>query len=94
LLDEFSIFLFKDANTNSIANINMQWIGKSTIDASISTIYLQIYNRVSGLWEDVDSDNTTVADTELTLSGSISSNVSNYYSGSFLVSCRIYQLGT
>jgi hypothetical protein len=88
---EYSLFLFKNTNNNSTDSITPVWYGKTNLAPTISTIYLQIFNRTSGLWETIDSDNTTTADTYFYLQGFISANLSDYYSGSNVVSCRIYQ---
>ena len=41
--------------------------------------------------DNTTSDNFTCADTEFTLTGSITSNQSDYYDGSNVVTCRVYQ---
>jgi hypothetical protein len=52
---------------------------------------LQVYNKTSGLWEELDSDSTTAADTTFTLAGSVGVNISDYYDTGNWVSFRIYQ---
>ena len=86
-----SMFLWKNQYTSSGATIDVTCIGKSDIALSSSTIYLQIYNTTSSGWETLDFDNTTGANTDTTLSGSIISNVSDYYATGNWVSCRVYQ---
>jgi len=90
-LDPYSIFVWKDQHNNNTDVIISTCILKASIAPSISTIYLQIYNRNSSSWETLDSDSITAADTELTLSGNQSSDLSYYYDGSLQVIHRIYQ---
>lgn len=89
--DEYSIFLFKDRNTGENSNFRVTWNGKSSRDASVSTIYLQIYNRTSGEWETLDSNNTTEAGTDFDLIGIKILDLGNYYDENGWVSCRVYQ---
>lgn len=69
----------------------LSWIGKSTLAPSISTVYLQIYNVSTDEWETVDSDNTTAANTEFTLSATITSDADNYKDNNLWIVCRVYQ---
>jgi len=55
------------------------------------TIYLQVLNRNSGIWETLDSNNTALVNQEFTLTGKITSNISYYYNASFWVAFRVYQ---
>ena len=90
-LDPYAIFVWKNKHTNNKDVIISSCVLKTSIAPSVSTVYLQIYNRNSGTWETLDSNNTATANTEFTLSGTQSSNLSNYYDDSFWVSFRIYQ---
>ena len=90
--DQYAIFLFKNRGASISDNINVSWIGKSTIAPSTSAAVLQIYNRTSGLWETLATNNTAAANTPFTLTGSKVSSLSSYYDGSLWVSCRVYQL--
>ena len=90
-LDPYGIFLWKKKHTNNVDIITSTCILKTSIAPSTSEVFLQIYNRNSGNWETLDSDNVTAADTEFTLNGVQSSNLSYYYDGSFWVCRRIYQ---
>jgi hypothetical protein len=63
---------------------------QSTQAPSVSTIYLQIYNRNSTSWETVASNNSANADTDFTLSADIA-DLTNYKDGDNVISCRIYQ---
>jgi hypothetical protein len=90
--DQYTIQQFKNKSGNSTDEIHVTWIGKTNIAPSASTVYLQIYNRNSTTWETLDSDSATSAGTNLTLTGSKTTGLSNYYNGSNWVSCRVYQL--
>jgi hypothetical protein len=68
------------------------WIGQSTVACSVKTIYLQVFNRTSGDWETVDSDTTTAANTDITLSATVSSSLTDYYDSNAVVSFRVYQV--
>jgi hypothetical protein len=87
----YVIHQYKDKHSNSVATITPSWTGQSDTAASICTIYLQIYNVNSATWETLDSDNSTGANTNITLIGSITTNISNYYATGNWVTCRVYQ---
>ena len=87
--DEYTLHQFKNyVGTSPLANI--EWEGQSDLASSSSTVCLQIYNRNSTTWETVDSDNTTNADTDFTLTAHIA-NLTNYKNASNVISCRVYQ---
>lgn len=89
--DEYPIFLWKDRNTNSTDAITVSCTLKSNCATTEQTAYLQIYNRTTGSWETLDSDSVTARDTEFTLSGTQSTDLSDYYDGDNWISCRVYQ---
>ena len=89
--NEYAMFLWKNKNSDSSSDIYVTWKGQSNLDTSTSTMYLQIYNTTTSGWETLASNNTTSPDTEFTLSGSVTSNVSNYYAVDNWINCRIYQ---
>jgi hypothetical protein len=63
---------------------------QSTTASSSSTVYLQIYNQTTSLWETIDSDNSTAADTNISLTAYIP-DVADYKDVNSDVFCRIYQ---
>jgi hypothetical protein len=85
-----AVFLFKD-KYNKLATIEPTWTGQSDYAPTTSTVYLQIYNRNSTTWETVDSNNTSGADANFTLTGTITTNLSDYFDANWWVSCRVYQ---
>lgn len=90
--DQYAIVQFKNKADNSSDQIHVSWTGKTNIAPTTSTVYLQIYNRNSTTWETLDSDSTSSANVNFTLTGSKTSSLSNYYDGNNWVSCRVYQL--
>ena len=87
---EYAIFLFKNKN-DSQENITLNWNGQSDRSPSDSAVYLQIYNRNSTTWENLDSDDTTGANTDFDLTGTQSANLNNYFDDDFWISWRVYQ---
>ena len=86
---EYTIHQFKDY---IVANgAVFKWDGQTNCPPSLSTVFLQIYNRNSTTWETLDSDNTTAENTDFILTGT-KSDLTNYKDGSGVVSCRVYQL--
>lgn len=88
---QFAIFLSKNQGADDKGIILVECKAKSDLAPSSSTVYLQIYNRNSGDWENLDSDNVTAADTEFPLSGIQSANLGYYYDANYWVVHRIYQ---
>lgn len=87
----YGLFLFKDKNTNNTDGITVVWNGQSNVAPSLFPVTLQIFNRISGLWETLDTDNSSNADTDFDLNGSQTTNLSNYYDINDWISCRVYQ---
>jgi hypothetical protein len=84
----YGIHQFKDyVAANSCT---LEWEGQTNCPPSLSTVYLQIYNRNTPAWETVDSDNTTAEDTDFILTANIA-DLTNYKDGSNVISCRVYQ---
>ena len=88
---EFAIQQFKDKHTTNTYKISVDWDGRSSVAPSESTAYFQIYDYDGSVWETLDFDNTTAADTGFTLSGDITVDIDHYYDGSNKVTCRVYQ---
>lgn len=89
----YTIQQFKNKNINNTDFINIGWEGQSGRAPSSSTVYLQIYNRISEAWENIDYDDLTGADTDFPLSGTVSAFVENYYDVGYWISVRVYQEG-
>jgi hypothetical protein len=92
----YNIFLFKKHHANNTDNISITWTGQSTLATSTTTATLQIYNYNSATWASLSSDSATAANTNFTLTGSLSSSVGNYYTANlfgtgYIISARVYQ---
>jgi len=87
--EQYAIHQFKDHVATTGATFT--WKGQTDIAPTTSTVYLQIYNTNSNLWEEIDSDNITGIDTDFTLTANVS-NLTNYKDINQVVTCRIYQL--
>jgi len=86
---EYAIHQYKDYVAGS--SVSLEWEGQSDLAPSSSIIVLQIYNRNSTTWENVDTDNATAANTDFVLLGNIP-NLTNYKNASNVISNRVYQL--
>lgn len=85
----FALHLFKD-HVIITPGCSFTWTGRSNIDASVSSVFLQIYNRQSGAWETLDSDTTTVAGSKLSFYAAVI-DLSVYKDENSVVACRVYQ---
>lgn len=84
-------FVQNNGNLNPLSEINPVWIGKCGQAASVANVVLQIYNLNTSAWETLDTDSTTAAGTDLTLNGSIVSNISHYLDTNGDSYFRVYQ---
>lgn len=89
--DEYILFLWKNQNDDNKSAIIVTWKGKSDRAPNLSTVFLQIYNRNTPVWENLASNNVAGADVEFILLGSKIANLSHYYDAQNWVSCRVYQ---
>jgi hypothetical protein len=88
--DENAIFQFKKRYPRQ-QDIYVKWNGQTDLAPTSSTVYLQVYNRRTAAWENIDSDSVTGADTDFDLSGTISTNLDDYFDANFWISARVYQ---
>ena len=86
---QYAIHQFKDLAVNNSGTL--EWEGQTNMPLSLSSVYLQIYNRVTPGWETVDSDNSSPINTDFTLSAYID-DFTDYKDDDDIVSCRVYQL--
>jgi len=84
-----AIFQFKDVIPGKNVAV-LTWHGQTDVAGSDSTIYLQAYNRTTTTWVTITSNNTVAANTDFTLTGTIS-GLTNYLDADGLISCRVYQ---
>lgn len=86
LLQEFDY----EASSNTQA-VTITWNGNVSTAASTATVYLQIWNNTTGLWETLASNSTAAANTDFTLSGIRNTSISSYYAAGNIVTARVYQ---
>jgi hypothetical protein len=87
----YLIHQFERKNTNNTDNIVISWNGKTTLAPSTTPVYLQVYNTSTTSWETLASNSAASANTDFTLSYTISANQSNYYDANNRVEVRVYQ---
>jgi hypothetical protein len=87
---EYMLHQFKDFVGSNTA-CQVEWEGQTSQAPSVSTVYLQVYNRTTGEWDTIDSDNTSNVDTDFSLLAEIP-DLTNYKDASNVISCRVYQL--
>lgn len=77
-------------NTNkdsATITVNLQ----TTLDPTTQTVYLQVWNNTTELWETIDSDSTSLVNTDFDLTYTISSNQTDYYDSEYTITYRVYQ---
>lgn len=82
--------LFKHTHTQQQA-FTVSWAGKTDRAPTISPVVLQIFNRTAVAWETLASNATSSAGVNFLLTGSIFTNLGNYFDGGFVLSARVYQ---
>lgn len=76
---------------NNTDGIRFVWKGRSTLAASVSPILIQIYNVNSTTWETLARETQVAADVEFSVMVTQTTNPSNYYDSSNMVTFRSYQ---
>jgi hypothetical protein len=76
---EAQTHLFRFRNDNSTDDITITADVQATVAPSDKTVHLEIWNDNTSSWESLDTDSSTAADTDFTLTGSITSSHSDYY---------------
>jgi len=86
--DKYAIFEFKDW-VGDLTECYLKWVGWTDYPGTGATIYLQIYNRDSEEWENLD-----MVDTSPGLTVTLESAVLDLtdYTGDGFISCRVYQV--
>jgi hypothetical protein len=87
LLHQYRI-VNETTHDNICIKVNLQ----STLEPSISPVYLQIWNVLTSLWETIASNTTSAADIDFDLEAEVTSNVENYYDTNREIAIRVYQL--
>ena len=78
-------------NFVNVSSCEIQWVGQVTLAPTSSTVYMQIYNQNTHLWETIASDNVSLANFDFELHAKIGS-LTNYRDVDNVISVRIYQL--
>jgi len=86
---KFAIHQFKNYVVDSVG-CTLTCELQSNVAPTISTVYLQIFNRNTPAWETVDTDNTSSENTDITLTAEIA-DTTNYVDASKVIVCRVYQ---
>lgn len=89
---EYMIHEYKNFVSDKVGML-VSWIGQTTLAPSSSIIKLQIFNRNTNSWDDLDSDNTSAINTDIELSATIG-DFTNYKDARNVISCRVWQLAT
>lgn len=90
---DYGEFLMKNKSSGDDIALTPYAEIQSTLAPSSSTVYLQVYNRDTELWETLDSEDSANADEDFVLSGDVSSSLTDYYDSNYWISFRIYQDG-
>lgn len=85
MIHEFKSFV------GSHTRCNIEWEGNSSLAPDASTVYLQIYNQITQLWETVAHCDDAEAYQDFELEKKIS-DLTNYVGADHLISARVYQL--
>lgn len=88
---EYIISNYKRTNTNNTDVPSFTWRGRSTQSSVTSAMIMQIYNVNSAVWETKMIHNLDPADTDVSCTISQTTNISNYYDSSNIVTFRTYQ---
>lgn len=88
---QYVIHQFKNF-TGIAISASPTWDGQTNLAPGASPVILEIYNQVSGLWEEIDRDDSSPIDTDFTLTAGVA-DLGNYKNTQQVVSCRVYQLG-
>lgn len=86
---DYAVHQYKDRYTTDNATAETDIELQSSSAPSSNTVYLEVYNHNTGAWEQADSNSSAAADTDFTLSGSVSG--SDYFDAEYVVTWRVYQ---
>lgn len=84
MVHQFKNFVGSSVSCTPLCNL------QSTLAASASTIYLQIYNQNTTTWDTIASNNTASANTDFDLTVNVP-DLTNYKKANNTISCRVYQ---
>jgi hypothetical protein len=87
---QYAIHQYKNY-TGAATQCTIEWEGQTNCSPTLSTVYLQIFNRNTPAWETKDTDNASAVDTDFILTASIP-DLTNYKDANNTIVCRVYQL--
>jgi hypothetical protein len=91
MMGEYAIHQFKNfVGGNTTCSITCK--GRSDLAPSSSTVTLEIYNRITTTWDELDTESGVGASEVFTLSANVP-DLTNYKDASNVISCRVWQLG-
>jgi hypothetical protein len=89
---ESPVYMFATKHTNNTDAASSTWNGRSTVAASSSNVFLQVYRfGTTNAWVTLDTESSAGADTDFELLASLNSNMSEYYGVGNWIYWRVYQ---
>lgn len=84
---------FKEPNPSGDTNVgfSVTWKGRSNMACSDSEIDMYIWNQVNGSYDFLTGDDTSPADTDITLSASVSVDFEQYYNADGVIEVIVIQ---
>lgn len=89
---KYVIQQFKRKWTNNTDAPSVNWRGRTTESTLTAPILLQVYNQNTASWETLRRVANVPADTDFTISATVTGTLANYYDSTLTVSFRVYQL--
>ncbi|XOB42584.1 MAG: IPT/TIG domain-containing protein [Candidatus Nealsonbacteria bacterium] len=87
----YPIFLFAEKHTTNTDVINIDWNGQTTVACGTNKVVLQVYNISQSGWNGLATSTSCSANTDFSLSTSITTSPSDYYDANYWVYFRVYQ---
>lgn len=87
---QYMLHLFK-VFIGDAPEVQVEWEGHSDLAPNMSAVYLQVFNRTTGLWETVDVNNSAHANIDFELEERIA-DPTEYRDSQHIIACRVYQL--
>lgn len=87
---QYAVHQFKDF-IGDLSKVTLTCDVQTDLLPSTSSVYLQIYNRITTTWITVDSNSGSPINEDFVLTADIT-DTSDYVSVQGIISCRIYQL--
>jgi len=89
--DQFAIHQYKEYS-GTANSCTLECELQTNLDPAIKTVYLQIFNRNTPVWETVDTDNSSAIDTDFILTANIP-DLTDYKDANSVIVCRVWQEG-